>query len=146
MSFVIDHLIGYRINRCTVLLRAALTRHFKAMGQDLTPEEWIILNRLWEKDGRSQNELAESTLKDKTTVARFLDRMERKGLVIRRNASEDARVNEIYLTPTAQALRDLLIPHALELLDQCIAGVDAQELATTLAVLRKIEQNLLDAT
>ena len=144
LEFQIDQTIGYALNRCTILLRLNLAQQFSANGYDITPEEWVILNRLWQKDGRSQSDLARTTIKDKTTVTRHLNRMERKGLIVRQSSTADARVNLIFLTPAAEALKTALIPLARELLSAGIAGIDQSEMAITLSVLKKIEQNLLN--
>ncbi|MEM7335582.1 MAG: MarR family transcriptional regulator [Chloroflexota bacterium] len=144
MNFTLDTSIGYLLNRCTILLRIEVAKQFKKNGYDITPEEWVVLNRLWQKDGQSQNEVARSTIKDKTTVVRLIDRMEKKGLVERRSSVKDGRVREIYLTPNGQSLKEKLIPIAMGMLKQSLSGVEAAELATALSVLTRFEQNLLE--
>jgi len=145
MNFIIDDTLGYRINRCSILMKASLTRRFKAAGHDLTPEEWVILTRLWPKDGLSQNELADTTLKDKTTITRFLVQMEKKQLVFRKTSTQDARVKHVYLTPSAQALKDQLIPLVQGFLRDCAIEIEPVQFAITLSTLSAIEQNLLRA-
>ena len=144
MTFNLDTSIGYLLNRCTILLRIEVAKQFKAHGHDITPEEWVVLNRLWQKDGQSQNMVARSTIKDKTTVVRLIDRMQKKGLVVRRSSAEDGRVREIYLTQNGKLLKGKLIPIAKQVLEQGVAGIEAPDLETTLLVLGKFEQNLLD--
>jgi DNA-binding MarR family transcriptional regulator len=126
-----------------ILLRLKLAQKFSESGYDITPEEWVILNRLWQKEGRSQNELAETTIKDKTTVTRLLNRMENKGLVVRQSSNEDARVILVHLTPYAKELETVLIPIAEELLFAGVADIDKGDVDIALSVLKKIEQNLL---
>ncbi|MEM7028030.1 MAG: MarR family winged helix-turn-helix transcriptional regulator [Chloroflexota bacterium] len=124
-------------------MRLKLAQKFSESGYDITPEEWVILNRLWQKEGRSQNELAETTIKDKTTVTRFLNRMEKKGLVVRQNSSEDARVKHVYLTAYGKELETVLIPIAEALLSAGVANIDKGDVDKAFTVLKKIEQNLL---
>jgi DNA-binding MarR family transcriptional regulator len=126
-----------------ILLRLKLAQKFSESGYDITPEEWVILNRLWQKEGRSQNELAETTIKDKTTVTRLLNRMENKGLVVRQSSNEDARVKLVNLTPYAKELETVLIPIAKELLSAGVADIDKGDVDIALSVLKKIERNLL---
>jgi len=142
-EFDLENTIGYLINRCSILLKSELTHRFNQAGYDVTPEEWVILNRLWEQDGMSQNELARTTLKDKTTIVRFLDQMSKKQLIIRKNSSEDARVKEIYLTPAAHTLKNKLIPIVQELLADCSVNIKPTQVSITISVLHEIEQNLL---
>ena len=40
---------------------------------DMTPEQWAVLNRLWEKDDVTQNDLAERTFKDQPNIGRILE-------------------------------------------------------------------------
>ena len=143
MRFNIDNTIGYALNRCVILLRLKLAQKFSESGYDITPEEWVILNRLWQKEGRSQNELAETTIKDKTTVTRLLNRMENKGLVVRQSSNEDSRVKLVHLTPYAKELETVLVPIAKELLSAGVADIDKGDVDIALSVLKKIELNLL---
>ena len=142
MTFNLDDTIGYALNRCTILLRLRLTQKFNESGYNITPEEWVILNRLWQKDGRSQNELAETTIKDKTTVTRLLNRMEKKGLIVRQSSNKDARVKLIHLTPYAQELETILVPITKQLLSAGVSDVSQEDVETTLSVLKQLEQNL----
>jgi DNA-binding MarR family transcriptional regulator len=143
-NFELENTLGYLINRCAISLKSELTLRFKQAGYDVTPEEWAILNRLWEQDGMSQNELAERTIKDKTTITRFLNQMERKGLVTRKPSQEDARFKNVYLTPNAQKLKPILIEITQGMLSGAAAGLSAQDIQTTLETLRRIENNLLN--
>src|SRR5215467_13921781 len=122
-EFNLENTLGYLINRCAILLKSELTCRFNQAGYEVTPEEWVILNRLWEQDGLSQNELAERTIKDKTTITRFLNQMESKGLVTRKSSKEDGRFKNIYLTSNGQKLKTALIPIAQEMLGQASAGI-----------------------
>jgi len=142
-DFNLENTLGYWLNRCTILLKSELTRRFQQAGYDVTPEEWVILNRLWEQDGLSQNELAERTIKDKTTITRFLNQMEKKKLVTRKASAEDARFKNIYLTSNGQKLKTILIPIAQEMLGQAAVGIGKSDLQIILDSLKQIEANLL---
>ena len=142
-EFNLENTLGYWLNRCTILLKSELTRRFQQAGYDVTPEEWVILNRLWEQDGLSQNELAERTIKDKTTITRFIDQMEKKGLVTRRSSKEDGRFKNIHLTAKAQNLKMILVEITQGMLLQAASDLSTQDIQTTLNSLRKIESNLL---
>ncbi len=143
-NFELENTLGYLINRCAISLKSELTHRFKRAGYDVTPEEWAILNRLWEQDGLSQNELAERTVKDKTTITRFLNQMEKKGLVTRQSSNQDGRFKNVYLTPNAKELKTILIEITQGMLSGAAAGLSAQSFQTTLNTLRTIENNLLN--
>lgn len=143
-DFQIENTFGYRINRCAILMRQELRHRFVQAGFDITPEKWAILGRLWEKEGLTQNELSQKTIKDKTTIARFVVEMERDGLLRREVAAHDRRNNFIYLTPASRQLKSALIPIAMGLMSDAAANVTPQQLATTMEVLGIIENNLIN--
>ncbi|MGJ4752289.1 MarR family winged helix-turn-helix transcriptional regulator [Leptospira kmetyi] len=141
-EFRIENTLGYRVNRCGIAMRQDLRRRFNEQGHSITPEEWIILNRLWENDGLTQNEISQKTIKDKTTVTRFLSKMEEDGLIQRKSSKEDKRVNHVHLTAKGKKLKELLIPIAKELMSNAAEGISQEHLRITLETLKQIETNL----
>ena len=66
----------------------------------------FFLIDLYKKDGRSQEDIAESLHMDKATTARALSKLEEEGLVKREKDKEDKRFNSIYLTEKSKGLKD----------------------------------------
>ncbi|MBE7473568.1 MAG: MarR family transcriptional regulator [Anaerolineales bacterium] len=116
--FTLDESLGYLINRTARRLKHELDQVFKANGYDITPEQWTLLNRLWQQEGLSQVELAEQTFKDKPNVTRILDILERKLLLFRQKDENDRRAFKVYLTEAGRELKEKLIPLALEVLER----------------------------
>ncbi|EMJ95490.1 MarR family winged helix-turn-helix transcriptional regulator [Leptospira alstonii] len=141
-EFQIENTLGYRINRCGIVIKQELRRRFNKRGYSITPEEWIILNRLWETDGLTQNEISQKTIKDKTTVTRFLSKMEEDGLIRRKSSNQDRRVNHIQLSTKGKKLKDQLIPIAQELLEAATEKISPERLLVTIETLKQIELNL----
>lgn len=139
-GFRLDRSLGFVVNRTAQRLAAALGRALAP--HDVTPQQWAVLNRLWEADGLSQQDLAERTFKDPANTTRILDKLERKGLVARRPDPDDRRVQLIFLTDEGRRLREVLVPLAQDLLARSTAGVTAAEQATAMRVLRRIDENL----
>ncbi len=67
-------------------------------GQDL------VIFRLLEEDGLSQSQLAAALGVEIGTVAKMVQRMEKEGLLIRRQDAEDARISRVYLTEKGRSL------------------------------------------
>ncbi|EMY78338.1 MarR family protein [Leptospira weilii serovar Ranarum str. ICFT] len=141
-EFQIENTLGYRINRCGIVIKQELRRRFNKRGYSITPEEWIILNRLWETDGLTQNEISQKTIKDKTTVTRFLSKMEKDGLIRRKSSNEDRRVNHVQLSTKGKKLKNQLIPIAQELLEAATEKISPEHLLVTIETLKQIELNL----
>ena len=141
-NFNLDDSYGYLINLAAQRLKYALHQAFQAKGYDVTPEQWAVLNRLWEEDGLSQVDLAERTFKDKPGTTRILKLLEKKGIVVRRPDESDRRVLRIFLTKTGKDLKDKLIPCAQEVLLKSGKNLTKQEIAQFKLTLNHILNNL----
>ncbi len=114
----------------------------KIKSFDITTEQWMIMNRLFEKGGISQKELSERTLKDQGALTRTLDRMENKGLVKRQVSPNDRRSFLIYLTDAGQTLRNQIVPIAVECIEEAEKGFTEEEVRTLKSLLNRISSNL----
>ena len=139
MKFIIDESLGFIINRTNQKLSNYLTQKFKPY--DITPEQGV-LNRLWEKDGISQKEISEITIKDQTTLTRILDKLERKGFVKRQTTPIDRRVFLIFLTDSGRSLENILVPIAYEALEEALQGLSKEEIKQLKVLLNRIYLNL----
>lgn len=144
-DFQIDETLGFLVNRTAIVMRQRLETEFKRRGYKITAEEWVLLNRLWQADGRTQKYLAESTVRDQTTVTRLVDRLEKKGLVKRVPDPADRRIVLARLTAKGRKLEGALIPIALStVIARAGAGIARRDMATTLKTLRRVLDNLLE--
>lgn len=140
MKYIIDESLGFIINRTNQKLSNYLTRKFKPY--DITPEQWGVLNRLWEKDGISQKEISVITIKDQTTLTRILDKLETKGLIKRQTSPDDRRSFLIFLTDAGRSIEDILVPIAYEALDDALQGLSGEEIKQLKVLLNKIFVNV----
>jgi DNA-binding MarR family transcriptional regulator len=109
-GYDMDNAIGYLIGHTAMRIKIGLRRLFVRSGLDVTPEQWVVLFRLHEREGLTQSELGDRTVKDKTTVTRILDRLEKKGLLARRRDPRDRRSQRIFLTEAGSTVLDALMP------------------------------------
>lgn len=101
-----------------------------------------VLVDLWREDGVRQQDLAVSIIKDKGTIARALDSMERQNLVVRVTDPNDKRNKRIYLTHKGKAVRHELFPHAEAVINKASEDISEEEMAICQKVLAKVYQNL----
>lgn len=141
MDFKLDDSIGFIIECTEQCLKRELRKSFQADGLDVTPYQWIVLYRLWEQEGLTQAEIAERTIKDKPTITRMVDVLEKKGLVIRRNVENDRRVYKIYLTEKGKILEQKLVPIVEEHIEKALTGIASDEVERAKKLLRKICSN-----
>ncbi|WP_183477169.1 MarR family transcriptional regulator [Mesonia hippocampi] len=71
---------------------------------EISKEHWSILAILWEKNGCSQQYLAQKSFRDRPSISRLIDKMEKDGLVERRNDKNDRRLKLIFLTSAGKSL------------------------------------------
>lgn len=109
----------------------------------LQPHHINVLVDLWMQDGVRQQDLAVSTIKDKGTIARILDFLERKNLVVRVTDRADKRNKRIYLTHEGKKMKHELMPHAESVTDGASTGIREEDLDICRKVLVKIYNNLI---
>ena len=79
----------------------------------------LVIFRLLEEDGLSQSQLATVLGVEIGTVAKMVQRMEKEGLLIRRQDAEDARISRVYLTEKGRHLGEPAL-HIWKDLDACL--------------------------
>lgn len=90
--------LGFLLSKGNQTLHRQLNRNFNSSSKEITFEQWSILNCLFLRDGKSQNEIAESTFKDKVSVTKIIDNLEKNEFVYRSFDERDRRVKRIFLT------------------------------------------------
>ncbi|NNV57705.1 MarR family winged helix-turn-helix transcriptional regulator [Limnovirga soli] len=119
-----------------------LQKHFRDASLDITIEQWSILYHLWLEDALSQQELCNRTFRDKPSITRLLDNLEKQQLVKRIASKTDRRVNIICLTDQAKALQDITIELANQTMDEALSNVTKEEIETVKKVLNQVYDNL----
>src|SRR6185295_16717719 len=137
-GIIVDNAIGFWIHRVYQASRNEMFREFRGHGEDVTPEQWALLIRLWERDERTQSELSEATFRDAPTISRILDGMQTRGWVERLVHPEDARARVVRLTAPGRALRKKLVPVVERIVGRMVAGIAERDLLSTRATLRRM--------
>jgi DNA-binding MarR family transcriptional regulator len=101
-----------------------------------------ILADLWHKDGVRQQDLAVSSIKDKATITRGLQALEKEGLVLRAPDPVDKRTKRIYITPQGRKVVQRVAPIAQEVMAGAQEGIPPEDLATYERVLQQLYDNL----
>ena len=143
-KFDIQLIFAILNGKVSTAINRKLYRNFRLHGIDISPEQWTILLSLWEKDGVTQQELCNATFKDKPSMTRLIDNMERQHLVVRISDKRDRRTNLIHLTKTGRELENQAFVIANQTLKEALAGVPLEDLKIGQEVLRKIFMNTKD--
>ncbi|HEY8492104.1 MAG TPA: MarR family transcriptional regulator, partial [Dehalococcoidia bacterium] len=88
-----------RLARVFQRLERALVQQLRAW--DLSLAQFDLLAHVGAAEGLTQQELADRLLVTKGNVCQLLEKLERRGLVVRR---PEGRANRLFLTPAGRAL------------------------------------------
>lgn len=105
---------------------------------------WSFLRILWVTDGLSQRELSERAGVMEPTTFSALAAMEKLGYVYRVPSAEGGRKVHIFLTPSAKALKEKLVPKAVEVNEIAVRGVSEEDIAATRRTLLAVVRNLAE--
>ncbi|WP_437670106.1 MarR family winged helix-turn-helix transcriptional regulator [Sorangium sp. So ce131] len=141
-AIVLDNAFGYWVARVYLASRAEMYRRFRAHGVEITPEQWMVLVRLWEQEGVTQTHLAGRTFRDVPTMSRILALMERDGLVARREDPTDRRARLVYLTARGRHLQKALSSEARAMVGELLSGIPEDDLLVTRRTLQRILANI----
>ena len=142
MRYNFNDSFGFIVVKTGRLIENKLKSNFEKENIDVTPQQWSVLTSLWNEDGISQQELANSFSKDKTSMTRLLNNMEKNELIIRKQDENDKRSKKIYLTYKSKLLKRDSIKIAEKTLIDTLVGIDHGELKVSKKVLKKINGNL----
>jgi DNA-binding MarR family transcriptional regulator len=133
---------GVLSGRASSAINRRIYQRFHANGINLTPEQWMILQCLSYKDGISQQELARITYKDKPSITRMLDVLEKHALVSRSTDTSDRRSNRIHITPQGTDLHNNGRAYVLEVMREALMGFSEEEVKVGEKILKKVFINL----
>jgi DNA-binding MarR family transcriptional regulator len=141
-QFKRGELYSFITGKASTAIARRLQKNFKQNGLDITIEQWSVLYHLWKQDGVNQQELCNATFRDKPSITRLVDNLEKLKLVKRVASKEDRRRNLIYLTDTARKLQDQSMELANQTLNEALEGVPAEDIELCKQVLQKVYDNL----
>jgi DNA-binding MarR family transcriptional regulator len=141
-QFKRGELYSFITGKASTALARRLQKNFKQNGVDITIEQWSVLYHLWKQDGLSQQELCNATFRDKPSITRLVDNLEKLKLVRRVSSREDRRMNLIYLTETAKRMQDQTMDLANQTLNEALVDVDPGDIDMCKQVLQQVYDNL----
>lgn len=133
--------IGPWLGKTVKVLEYFLQEKFNVYDLDLTKEQMIVLKRLHDDDGLSQNELAFLTLRNKSSLTRLLIKMEKKNYIFREQRIDDKRINQVYLTEKGREIFRRSKPAIKEMIDTMEQNISEDEKKQIIYILKKIQKN-----
>lgn len=131
------------IGKTFKLMNIFISEVFHKNNIQVTKEQWIVLKILHEdNDGLIQNDLAFITNRNKATLTRLINVMEKNNLVARIPAKDDSRKKFIYITKKGRKLFAKMKPLMLSSIKSIQKNISEKELETFISVMSKIQENI----
>ena len=134
--------VGMLVNILNCKLKKQMASVFKANGINLTAEQFLVMDALWNQGEMTQQTIAYIIQKDKNSVTQFIDNLEKKGLVQRSVDAADRRVNNIKLSKEGKAMKDNTKAVAIEAFNRIVEGIPEADLQTFVEVLNRACDNI----
>ena len=141
-QFKKSELYSFITGKASTAIARRLQKNFKQAGIEITIEQWSVLYHLWKEDGQSQQQLCDATFRDKPSITRLVDNLEKLGLVKRTANKNDRRINKICITPEAEKLQVQSMEVANQTLNEALHGVTNGQVEIAKEVLQKVYENL----
>ena len=133
---------SFMTGKATTAIARRLQRNFKLAGLDITVEQWSVLYYLWKQDGMSQQDLCNATFRDKPSITRLVDNLEKQKLVKRVASKTDRRINEVFLTEKGRYIEQQTMVVANQTMNEALVGVPEKQIQVAKEVLQKVYDNL----
>ncbi len=141
-QFKKGELYSFITGKASTAISRRLQKNFKQANVDVTIEQWSVLYHLWKEDGLSQQQLCDATFRDKPSITRLVDNLEKLKLVKRVPSKSDRRINLIYLTKEAEQLQEQTMALANQTLNEALIDVPAENIEIAKSVLQHVYDNL----
>tara|TARA_Y100001934_G_C11778651_1_gene507146 strand:- start:109 stop:555 length:447 start_codon:yes stop_codon:yes gene_type:complete len=111
-------------------------------GLNISMDQWMILGPIWQLQSPSQKELGEICLKNKPSISRIIDSLEKKSLVVRVSDQIDHRIKRVVLTKAGKQLFYDVLPIMEKTREEVRGKIPEEEIEVFKNVLSKIIENL----
>lgn len=134
--------IAVELNLTGCKLKQYIAAMLRIEDVPLTPEQFMLIDLLWNHGSMTQQQLADQMHKDKNSVTKLVDAIEKKGFVVREQNLKDRRANTLVLTEKALQLKDSAKRKGISILDNILEGISEEELRSFLTTLHKLNNNM----
>lgn len=143
---ILNKQVGVFLNLVHNRTKQYISSIFQEHGFNITPEQFLVMDALWNEGTMSQQQIAHTIMKDKNSVVKLLDGLEKKNLVVRVADKNDRRQNLIELTQYAWDIKDSITEVAINAVDLVIKDIPQNEMYIFIKVLSKMAENMNEDT
>ncbi|MBR0323032.1 MAG: MarR family transcriptional regulator [Bacteroidales bacterium] len=134
--------IAVYINIVNCSLIKYFAKELTRNGINLTPEQYLVMDILLDAEVMSQQAIADIIQKDKNSVTKFIDSLEKKGLVYRQVNKTDRRVNNIVVSEEGMKLKAKTTEVAIGMMRNVLKDIKEEDLMALDKVMNQIKENI----
>lgn len=132
------------LGRTTKMLEHQIDDMLAKRGFNLTKMQFILLHKLHGQDGACQNDLAFSSNRNKSSLTRAINVLEKKQYIARIPSKKDKRRNQLFITKKGQEVIDQSSSVFEEISTRIQKGITPEEIEHTIEILKRIQVNVND--
>ncbi len=136
-ELILEEFLPYKLAILSHTVSSLVARVYdKSFG--LTIPEWRVIAIVGRFPGLSAVEVAERTMMDKVAVSRAVTKLIKRGRIEREFADADRRRSILNLSAEGRQVHDEIAPLALQMEDDLLHGLTADEVATLNTVIERL--------
>ena len=109
-------------------VKQCMSEVFQKGGFNLTPEQFLVMDTLWDEGVLTQQQIADITMRDKNSIVKLIDGLENRKLVRRVSNPKDRRQNLIEVTPYSRKIKDKVTELSLESVATIVGDIPREDL------------------
>lgn len=131
---------GHLVRRLHQISTLVFNTAVQDAGFDLTSVQFAAMDAIRSNPGVDQARIAALIAYDRATIGGVIDRLERKGLVLRTVSRRDKRAREVRLSKDGTAVFEAMLPVVHDLQSAILPGLSEAEQRQFLALANKSMQ------
>ncbi|MFA6676164.1 MAG: MarR family transcriptional regulator [Bacteroidales bacterium] len=134
--------VGVYLNLTHFKFKNTVYNAFKYHNLDITPEQFLLIDSLWDVDAVSQQTVANFMHKDKNSITRLIDALEKKGFINRIADQQDRRNKLVKLTDKTRSLEGEITDAATQAVEYITKNISDKELDQFVCTMIKMANNI----
>lgn len=137
-----EHLLLPWLGRTMKHIDPYINAKLSQKGVNLSRQQVILMKILHQDGPLPQNDIAFLTDRDKTSLTRLINGMEKKNLVARTTSPDDKRVNLVHITKKGEKVLNETAPLLLAIASELEKGVSAEDKEAAIRTMKTIQENI----
>lgn len=130
------------MDRALKKIQLTYLRLFKKHGIDLTIEQWVILQRIYQlQPNASQAEISKTNYRDKAATSKVIGGLQRKGLIEKARFESDQKRYKLIITKEGSQLVENTMPLVMKLRNVGHENISDADFEVFLKVVNQIWEN-----